>query len=261
VTIEVLNATGRIVRFLLERRSGPAPSGCGHCILAIVLVQTSTGALDAAGMHRFMWDVHYQPLSARMPAGSTQAASTPWVSPELHRKTHGQRQELYPADRGQARSALEKRCGRDAAAVLLDRCDVFRRRRRRGRPPPAWLQFETRLQSCSRRRSAVAQALATSIRRAKRSGRGFGWRRRPWRCAAARADRNTATGFGNLSRPVPGLSGVRTPCRPPMCSRRQFSLGAITIARQARRLCDDALDRAENGGSRCAQCDASKQRG
>ena len=57
-------------------------------------IRAAAGAVGAAGMHRFIWDVHYQPLPAaaaaadaaacrsrRSPHNTVPAPTTPWVKP------------------------------------------------------------------------------------------------------------------------------------------------------------------------------------
>jgi len=91
VTIEILHANGRVVRrYSSADPVAPLPDPSTSS-LPLYWYRPPQALSAAAGMHRFMWDVHYQPLGARgqggslpisaVPYNTAPAPSTPWVAP------------------------------------------------------------------------------------------------------------------------------------------------------------------------------------
>jgi hypothetical protein len=92
VTIEILHANGRVVRrYSSADPAAPLPDPSTSS-LPLYWYRPPQALSAAAGMHRFMWDVHYQPLGARgqgggglpsaaVPYNTAPAPSTPWVAP------------------------------------------------------------------------------------------------------------------------------------------------------------------------------------
>jgi hypothetical protein len=166
-------------------------TGTGRCSLSA-----------AAGMHRFTWDVHYQPLDGggadRRPnlpiaaiAHNTSAApTTPWVNPgQFTVKLTVERQELLAADRRQAGSARE-----DAGAGDCSRSTRCRRRCTNG--------------------ALDAQAGDAAGRRRSRSRLPRSVRRRPvpWRRTLAALDKTIETvagapAAGGDTSPAPAQAG------------------------------------------------------
>ncbi len=91
VTIEILDQGGRLVRSYSSADPVTPIPDPSTAPLPFYWYRPPHALSVAAGMHRFMWDVHYQPLSARSQGGSlpmtavpyntAPAPTTPWVSP------------------------------------------------------------------------------------------------------------------------------------------------------------------------------------
>ena len=235
VTIEVLNATGRIVRFYSSADPVPPPPDAATASLPLYWFKPPQVLSTAAGMHRFMWDVHYQPLSARMPAGSTQAASTPWVSPgtytvklTVNGKSYTQpivvkqdprlktpaavMQQLYSLTDAMYFGAVDARAASASLASIRDQI--------------AKLQPQAQ--------GAVAQALADFDKKAEAlqgaaSGGGGGRGGR----GSAGGPETTATASETLGSASAGLSGVMNSLQAADVQPTVIQLGAITTARQA----------------------------
>ena len=87
MTLEILDASGKVVRRLLQCRSrasaepGAADSG--------VLGAAYQGLSAAAGFHRFLWDMHYTPVPGIKPEypisavehNTAPAPTSPWIMP------------------------------------------------------------------------------------------------------------------------------------------------------------------------------------
>jgi len=99
VTLDIRHANGRLVRrYSSQDPVAPIPDAQAAPVPTYWYRQPQ--ALEAsAGMHRFLWDVHYQPLAGAggggrgglpiqgIPYNSPSAASTPWVSPGTYTVT------------------------------------------------------------------------------------------------------------------------------------------------------------------------------
>jgi hypothetical protein len=90
VTLEILDAAGKSVRRYssTDRTENPDVSTAPG---TVVLVSRGADALGDAGMHRFLWDVHYQPIPggggrgglpiAAVPHDTVPAPTAPWAPP------------------------------------------------------------------------------------------------------------------------------------------------------------------------------------
>jgi photosystem II stability/assembly factor-like uncharacterized protein len=91
VTLEVLDSASRVVRHYssADRAEGPDPATAP---VPLYWYRPPQVLSSAAGMHRFLWDLHYQPISgapagrgglpiAAVPFNTVPASSTPWVAP------------------------------------------------------------------------------------------------------------------------------------------------------------------------------------
>ncbi len=147
VTLEILQQDGTLVRrysssdpvaSLPEPAAAPAP---------VYWYRPPQRLSTAAGMHRFAWDLHYQPLSGlspgegalgavptqlpiqAIPYNTVPAPSTPWANPgTLRRQADCRWKEPYATDRRETGSACEDAGARDAAGLFADEGDVLRRR-------------------------------------------------------------------------------------------------------------------------------------
>ncbi len=92
VTLEILQQDGRLVRrYSSTDPVTPLPDPLTNAPLPLYWYRQPQVLSTAAGMHRFMWDVHYQPLGAgggggglpiaAVPYNTVPAPGTPWVSP------------------------------------------------------------------------------------------------------------------------------------------------------------------------------------
>ena len=138
MTLEVFTADNRLVRRYAST-DPPAydPEPEPTCR------RTGSGRSQALstqpGMHRFTWDVHYQPLGgagggrgglpiaavpARHGAGADDAVGE---SRARTREAHRRRQVVHAADRRQAGSAREDAGDDDAAGLSVDRVGLLRR--------------------------------------------------------------------------------------------------------------------------------------
>jgi len=172
---------------LIERRSVRAPPDAATASLPLYWCQTSTGALDGQReCTGSWWTCIISPLSARMPAGSTQAASTPWVSPGTYtvKLTVNGKSYTQPSWSSKIR-ALKTPAAVMQQLYFLDDCRCISAPSTRGAASASLASIpRPDLQSCSRRRRAASgTGLADFDKRRKRcrarltSGGG----RRPWR--------------------------------------------------------------------------------
>jgi photosystem II stability/assembly factor-like uncharacterized protein len=93
VTLEILHADGRLVRrYSSTDPLAPIPEPA-NAPVPIYWYRSPQRLLTAPGLHRFLWDVHYQPLPggagggrgglpiSAVPRNTAPAPGTPWVSP------------------------------------------------------------------------------------------------------------------------------------------------------------------------------------
>ncbi|HEX6465509.1 MAG TPA: hypothetical protein VFZ98_13695, partial [Vicinamibacterales bacterium] len=97
VVLEILDATDRVVRHYssADPPEHPLPDSATDAPLPLYWYRKPQTLSAAAGMHRFMWDVHYQPIEgggggrgaggglpiAAVPYDTVPAPATPWVAP------------------------------------------------------------------------------------------------------------------------------------------------------------------------------------
>jgi len=97
VSLEIVGADGRLVRrYTSTDPVAPLPAPAEDAPLPLYWYRQPQSLSAAAGMHRFMWDVHYQPLPggggggrggggglpiSAVPWNTVPAPTTPWVAP------------------------------------------------------------------------------------------------------------------------------------------------------------------------------------
>ena len=96
VTLEITDASGRVVRHYssADPPEHPLPDPATDAPLPLYWYRKPQALSAAAGMHRFTWDVHYQPIPgvgdgrgggglpiAAVPYDTVPAPTTPWVAP------------------------------------------------------------------------------------------------------------------------------------------------------------------------------------
>jgi photosystem II stability/assembly factor-like uncharacterized protein len=93
VTLEIVDAAGRLVRWYSSTDTLAAIPDNATSPVPTYWYRAPHGLSAAAGLHRFMWDVHYQPLPgggrggrgglpiSAIPHNSASGPTTPWVSP------------------------------------------------------------------------------------------------------------------------------------------------------------------------------------
>ena len=237
VTLEILGGDGKLVRRYssTDEAFKPDPATIN---IPLYWFRPLTPLSAAAGMHRFTWDMHYQPLDRRRPprraepsdrgnrtqhrAGADDAVGQ---SRPVHGQAHGQRQELHAADRREAGSAREDARAGDATGVHAVEGDVLRRGRRAGgRAPGACApRPDCRLASprqWRRGRGAGGAGQEARVARTDATGAGGGaWSRRPRRWTR----RRRACGTGGLAQRRERRTGWRdepaTGCRRPSDDR------------------------------------------
>jgi len=129
VTLEILAATASWCAGIRARTK------CSHRIRQpstspLYWFRPLTALSASAGMHRFTWDMHYQPLAsggriggptlpiAAIGHNTVSSPTTPWVNPgQFHGEADGQWQELHAADDRETGSAREDAGAPDAAGV------------------------------------------------------------------------------------------------------------------------------------------------
>jgi photosystem II stability/assembly factor-like uncharacterized protein len=96
VTLEIVQADGKLVRrYSSADPVTPLPDPFKDAPLPLYWYRLPKGLAATAGMHRFTWDVHYQPLEsaggaggglpmAAVPYNTVPAPTTPWVSPGIY---------------------------------------------------------------------------------------------------------------------------------------------------------------------------------
>ena len=95
VVIEIFDGTGRLVRhYSSAEPPPPLPDPATNAPLPLYWYRKPQPLMASAGMHRFSWDVHYQPLPggaggrgggqlpiAAVPYDTVPSPTTPWVAP------------------------------------------------------------------------------------------------------------------------------------------------------------------------------------
>jgi photosystem II stability/assembly factor-like uncharacterized protein len=96
VVLEIFDASGKLVRHYSSAEPPPSlPDPAKDAPLPLYWYRAPQALLTTAGMHRFTWDVHYQPLPgggggrggggglpiAAVPYDTVPVPSTPWVAP------------------------------------------------------------------------------------------------------------------------------------------------------------------------------------
>ena len=209
VTLEILDGDGKLVRrYSSDRRGLQAESGDEHRS-AVLVPRPLTRSRAAPGMHRFTWDVHYQPLDwrrSRRVGGPTlpiaaigyntvPAPTTPWVNPgHVHREADGERQELHAADRREAGSAREDAGAGDAADLHAVEGGVLRRGRRAAGGAAGAALRDQIAKLRPQATGAIGRALAALDRKHRRAGAA------PSQAAAAAARRGGGGGDGRAGR-------------------------------------------------------------
>jgi hypothetical protein len=193
VTLEILDGTTVLRKYTSDDevfRPNPATTTIPMYWYREPIVLGTT-----AGMHRFTWDVHYQPVDGvnrvggpTLPiaavghntcAGSVDALGQSWL---VHRAIDGERQELHRADRGEAGSARED----SRASHAADLHAVARRVRRCGGGAASRGAGPGDSRSGLGAASIHARVVG-SHRRVRQEGRGHRWcGRRGWRSWAGR---------------------------------------------------------------------------
>ncbi len=143
IALEVLTADGRLVRRYSSTDPVTPIPDAATAPVPLYWYRPPQRLSTAAGMHRFMWDVHYQPLggggeaaeaagsaSRRFPATPRPARHAVGQPGDVHRQADRQRQELHAADHREAGSAREDAGSCDAVGVRVDAGAVLRRDRR-----------------------------------------------------------------------------------------------------------------------------------
>ena len=153
------------------------------------------------GMHRFTWDLHYQPLAggggggrgggvnlpiAAVAHNTVPSPTTPWVpAGDLHREAHRERQDVLAADHREAGPARQDTGGRDDADLHADEERILRRGRCAGRACSrhacAHVRIATKLAGSDRRAGGGADGARQEDRGADRCARGRRRTRRRWR--------------------------------------------------------------------------------
>ena len=113
VVLEILRPDGRVVRRHASTDSVPAIPDPPSAPVPLYWYKPPQALVNAAGMHRFVWDVHYQPLDPvgttlvtgrgglpiqAIPQSTATPSGTPWVSPGTYtvRLTVDGRSQMKP---------------------------------------------------------------------------------------------------------------------------------------------------------------------
>jgi len=93
VTLEILDAAGKVVRHYSSADPNEPPDPATAPV-PVYWYRPAHPLSNAAGMHRFVWDLHYQPLRnvgprgalpiAAVPHDTPPAATSPWVAPATY---------------------------------------------------------------------------------------------------------------------------------------------------------------------------------
>ncbi|MEA2490360.1 MAG: hypothetical protein QOH21_2152, partial [Acidobacteriota bacterium] len=103
VTLEVLDGSGQVVRRFSSGDAAPAPQDTNN--VPWYWIRPARVPSAAAGMHRFVWDLHYTPLAqpptypiAAVPFNTPPDATSPWVLPGTYtvRLTAGGKTSTQP---------------------------------------------------------------------------------------------------------------------------------------------------------------------
>ena len=141
VTLEILDAAGKSCAAtrapIAARTRTPPPRRCRSTGIA-----RRRRCRRSAGMHRFLWDMHYQPIPgggggrgglpiAAVPHDTVPAPSGPWARARpVHREADRRRQELHAAADAEDGSARHDAGARPRAAVHAVEAVVRRDHRR-----------------------------------------------------------------------------------------------------------------------------------
>src|SRR5207302_3766991 len=93
VTLEILDAAGKSIR-RYSSADNPQPPDPATAPVPLYWYRPPQRLSTAAGMHRFMWDVHYEPLAigggrgglpiAAVPYDTVPAPTAPWAPPGVY---------------------------------------------------------------------------------------------------------------------------------------------------------------------------------
>ena len=137
VTLDVVEADGRVVRHYSSADPVVRPDPINGN-LPLYWFRPPMVLSTEPGMHRFTWDVHYQPLagggggrgglpdcrgSLQHGAGAHRAVGEPG---HLHCQADGERQDVHATDHRETGSPREDAGARDAACLLVDEGGVYR---------------------------------------------------------------------------------------------------------------------------------------
>ena len=159
VTLEIVGSDGKLVRRYSSNDEVFKPEPGDDHRSARTGSASITPLSTAPGMHRFTWDVHYQPLDGVQPAsGRPDAADcgdraqhragadhAVGQSRNVHGQADRERQDLHAADRGQAGSAREDAGAGDAADLHAVEGGILRRASTRRRPRARCARWRTQL--------------------------------------------------------------------------------------------------------------------
>ena len=223
------DADGRLVRrYSSSDPVTPIPTRAGSPV-PLYWFRPPQPLSTAAGLHRFIWDVHYQPLP-NLPGGGRRAGGRRPADPgdpaqhragadhavgrsgRLHDDADGRRKadDSQPIEVKQDPRVTTPAVD-DAAGLRLDEPAVLRSgRRARGRPRGGRAARAGR--QAARHRHRRARGRARCVREEAHGTRGDGWRGRRRRRPRRSRRRTGCAGRRRHPRPIPcGPSGPRSP--------------------------------------------------